>query len=56
MWTYDFREDRTEKGGQLRVLTIRDEYTRESLAIRVERTIAAAQVLDSLAPDHSPGF
>ena len=48
VWTYDFMEDRTEKGGQLRVLTILDEYTRESLAIRVERTIAAAKVLDSL--------
>ncbi|GAH51539.1 unnamed protein product, partial [marine sediment metagenome] len=35
VWSYDFVEDRTEKGGRLRVLAILDEYTRECLALPV---------------------
>ena len=35
VWSYDFAEDRTERGGKLRILAIIDEYTRECLAIRV---------------------
>ena len=34
VWSYDFVEDRTEKG-QLRMLVVIDEFTRESLAIEV---------------------
>lgn len=48
VWTYDFLEDRTERGGKLRILTVLDEFTRESLAIRVERSIPAATVIDTL--------
>lgn len=29
VWSYDFVEDRTERGGELRILVIIDEYTRE---------------------------
>lgn len=60
VWTYDFLEDRTERGGKLRILTVLDEYTREALAIRVERSIPAEKVIDTLewlfmtrgAPEH----
>lgn len=48
VWTYDFIEDRTERGGKLRMLTVLDEYTRESLAIRVERSIKAERVIETL--------
>jgi len=27
VWSYDFVEDRTERGGKLRILAIIDEYT-----------------------------
>lgn len=33
MWSYDFLEDRTQRGRRLRMLTILDEYTRECLGI-----------------------
>ena len=48
VWSYDVLEDRTEGGGRLRILTIVDEYTRESLAIRVERSIDSAKVIEIL--------
>jgi len=48
VWSYDFLEDRTEQGGKLRILTVLDEFTRESLEIRVERSIPSAKVIDSL--------
>ena len=48
VWSYDILEDRTEKGGKLRILTVLDEYTRESLAIRVERSVPALKVIDTL--------
>src|SRR5918996_2004986 len=48
VWSYDFLEDRTESGSKLRILTVLDEYTRECLEIRVERSIAAAKVIDAL--------
>ena len=60
VWTYDFMEDRTERGGRLKILTVLDEYTRESLAIRVERSIDSHKVIETLdrlvaqrgVPDH----
>jgi len=60
VWTYDFMEDRTERGGRLRILTVLDEYTRKSLAIRVERCMDSHRVIETLAhlvaergaPDH----
>ena len=48
VWTYDFIEDRTERGGKLRMLNILDEYTRQCLHIRVDRSIGAAKVIASL--------
>ena len=48
VWSYDFLEDRTESGNKLRILTIVDEYTRESLGIRVERSISSQVVLSTL--------
>ena len=35
VWTWDFIFDRTDKGGTLKMMTLLDEYTRQSLAIQV---------------------
>lgn len=48
VWSYDFLEDRTERGGKLRVLVIIDEYTRECLAMRVAPSIPARTVVEAL--------
>jgi putative transposase len=48
VWSYDFVEDRTERGGKLRILAIIDEYTRECLAIRVAPSIPASAVVGVL--------
>ena len=48
VWAYDFVTDRTADGRAFRMLTIVDEYTRECLAIRVERKLGSAQVLETL--------
>ena len=45
VWTWDFIFDRTDKGSTLKMLTMLDEYTRQCLAIRVERQIRSGQVL-----------
>jgi transposase InsO family protein len=45
---YDFLEDRTERGGKLRMLVIIDEYTRECLAIKVKPSIPASVVIEVL--------
>jgi len=37
VWSYDFVHHRTHDGRAFRTLNILDEYTRESLAIRVRR-------------------
>ena len=44
VWSYDFVSDKTEDGRQLRLLTIVDEYTRESLALEADRRITAGGV------------
>jgi transposase InsO family protein len=49
VWAYDFVEDRTHDGRKFRMLCIVDEFTRESLAIRVARKLKAADVIDALA-------
>ncbi len=49
VWTYDFLIDRTEDGRRLKLLVIVDEFTRESLAIEVERHITATDVIETLA-------
>jgi len=49
VWSYDFVADRTSDGRAIRMLNIIDEYTRECLAIRVDRKITANDVIDTLA-------
>lgn len=49
VWTYDFVSDRTRNGKPLRMLTLLDEYTRESLAIKVDRALKAYDVVEQLA-------
>jgi transposase InsO family protein len=48
VWSHDFIEDRTERGGKLRMLSVLDEFTRDCLHIRVDRSIGAAKVIASL--------
>ena len=48
VWTWDFIFNRTDKGSTLKMLTMLDEYTRQCLAIRVERQIRSGQVLATL--------
>lgn len=48
VWSYDFTEDRTERGGKLRTFNVVDEFTRECLHIRVDRSIGATKVIASL--------
>ncbi len=48
VWTYDFLEDRTVRGGRLRILVVLDEYTRECLAIHVAPSITSRQVIHVL--------
>jgi transposase InsO family protein len=45
VWTYDFVADQTEDGRMLRFLSVVDEYTRESLALDVERSMGAVEVI-----------
>ena len=49
VWSYDFVKERTTDGKAVRMLNIIDEYTRECLAIRVDRKITASEVIDTLA-------
>jgi putative transposase len=49
VWSYDFVADRTHDGRPLRLLTVMDEYSRECLAIVVERRLRADDVLECLA-------
>lgn len=49
VWAYDFVAERTHDGRPLRLLTVVDEYSRECLAIRVERRMTANDVLWVLA-------
>jgi len=48
VWTYDFLQDATVEGGTLRILTLTDEYTRESLRIEVARRMPARAVIEML--------
>ena len=60
VWTWDFIADATVRGGTLKMLTILDEYTRESHVRWAERAMKAADVLHWLqkaveqhgAPEH----
>jgi len=48
VWTWDFIHDRTTSGQPLKWFAITDEYTRECLALEVDRGITADRVLDVL--------
>ena len=48
VWSYDFVHHRTHDGRAFRTLNVLDEFTRESLAIRVRRKLSSADVLDVL--------
>ena len=60
VWPYDFVMDRTHDGRPIKMLTVIDEYSRESLAVVVERKIKSDDVLNYLTelflkhgePDH----
>lgn len=49
VWCWDFVFDRTAAGSPLKWLSIVDEYTRECLALKVDRGITAEDVIDTLA-------
>ncbi|MFC5483393.1 IS3 family transposase [Microvirga aerilata] len=49
VWSYDFVEDHTHDGRKFRMLNIMDEFTRECLAIRVNRKLKAVDVIDMLS-------
>jgi transposase InsO family protein len=49
VWAYDCVEDRTHDRRKFRMLCVVDEFTRECLAIRVDRKLGSAQVLETLA-------
>lgn len=49
VWTWDFIFDRTASGTMLKWLSIVDEYTRECLALKVDRRITSEDVIDTLA-------
>ena len=48
VWSYDFMKDGTRDGRAVRLLTIIDEYSRECLAIDIERRLTSEDVLDRL--------
>ena len=48
VWSYDFVQHYTHDGRKFRILTILDEYTRQCLAIDVERRLNRDSVLDRL--------
>ncbi|WP_391560986.1 IS3 family transposase [Mucisphaera calidilacus] len=49
VWAYDFVQTRTHDGRPFRVLAIVDEYTRECLALDVDRQLKSDDVLERLA-------
>ena len=48
VWAYDFVQARTHDGRAFRMLTVIDEYSRECLAIEVDRHIRSGDVLHLL--------
>ena len=69
VWSYDFVHHRPRDGRAFRMLNVLDEFRRESLAIRVRRTLSSSDVVDVLSDrfllrgvpgpirsDHGPEF
>jgi putative transposase len=53
VWSYDFVEDRTYDGRKYRMLNIIDEFSRECLAIRINRKLKATDVIEALSDEMS---
>ena len=49
VWAYDFVQDRTHDGKVIKMLTLIDEYSRECLAIEVQRALRSGDVLHAVA-------
>ena len=49
VWSYDFVHCRTDDARAFRTLNIIDEYSRECLAIRVDRKLNSGNVIDALS-------
>ena len=49
VWCWDFVFDRTTSGSPLKWLSVVDEYTRECLVLKVDRSITSEDVIDVLA-------
>lgn len=49
VWSYDFVEARTHDGRTFRMLNLIDEFSRECLAIRINRKLQSTDVIDVLA-------
>ena len=49
VWSYDFVHHATHDGRTLRLLTLLDEFSRESLAIEVRRRFSGAEVIEVLS-------
>jgi putative transposase len=49
VWSWDFVSHVTHDGRTLRLLTLLDEYTRESLALRVERRLNSYDLIETMA-------
>ncbi len=60
VWTVDFIEDQLVTGRKLRILTVTDEFTRESVGIEVDLRLPAEKVKQTLAQTianrGSPGY
>ena len=55
VWSYDFVHDQTLEGRALKCLTVVDEFSREGLAVKVNRSLTASdvvRVLDELMRTH----
>jgi putative transposase len=50
VWSYDFMADRTHDGRPIKILTVIDEFSRESLSIMAERRVNSDDVLHCLIP------
>ena len=48
VWGLDFMHDRTQYGKKLKILNVIDEYSREMLTIRIDKSMKSADVLDIL--------
>jgi len=48
VWSYDFMVERTNDSRAFKILNIIDEFTRESLSMKVDRKITSQHVIDEL--------